>query len=263
MTQNERRRFLIEYLLNESPRYKNVEIPSDEAGQKYLLRSLMNVREPLPASDDFLHIQDEYLQETNRSHGITDIAELEPVTTHGNGDLYLWRGDITTLRVGAIVNAANSGMTGCWQPCHSCIDNCIHTFAGIQLRAVCADIMQKQGHEEPTGSAKITPAFNLPCDYVLHTVGPIISGPLTQRDCELLASCYTSCLDLAEQNNVQSIAFCCISTGVFHFPADRAAQIAVQTVENWKLEHDNGIKVVFNVFSEKDEAIYRKVLGIQ
>ena len=263
MTQSERRRFLIEYLLNESPRYKDVEIPSDEAGQKYLLRSLMNVREPLPASDDFLHIQDEYLQETNRSHGITDIEELEPVSSHGNGDLYLWRGNITTLRVGAIVNAANSGMTGCWQPCHSCIDNCIHTFAGIQLRKVCADIMQKQGHEEPTGSAKITPAFNLPCDYVLHTVGPIISGPLTQRDCDLLASCYTSCLDLAEQNNVQSIAFCCISTGVFHFPSDRAAQIAVQTVENWKREHDSGIKVVFNVFSEKDEAIYRDVFGIQ
>ena len=262
MTQSERRRFLIEYLLNESPRYKNVEIPEVEAGQKSLLRSLMNVREPLPVTDEFLRIQDEYLQETNRSHGITDIAELEPVAPHGNGDLCLWRGDITTLRVGAIVNAANSGMTGCWQPCHSCIDNCIHTFAGIQLREVCADIMQKQGHEEPTGSAKITPAFNLPCDYVLHTVGPIISGPLTQRDCELLASCYTSCLDLAEQNNVQSIAFCCISTGVFRFPADRAAQIAVQTVEKWKHEHDSGIKVVFNVFSEKDEAIYRQVLGI-
>ena len=120
--------------------------------------------------------------------------------------------------------------------------------------------MQKQGHEEPTGSAKITPAFNLPCEYVIHTVGPIISGPLTQHDCDLLANCYSSCLDLAEQNNVKSIAFCCISTGVFHFPADRAAQIAVQTVENWKLEHDSGIKVVFNVFSEKDEAIYREIL---
>ena len=264
MTQTERRRFLIEYLLNESPRYKNVEIPSDEAGQKYLLRSLMNVREPLPVTDKFLRIQDEYLQETNRSHGITDIAELEPVggfdKLNHRSDLYLWRGDITTLRVGAIVNAANSGMTGCWQPCHSCIDNCIHTFAGVQLREVCADIMQKQGHEEPTGSAKITPAFNLPCEYVIHTVGPIISGPLTQRDCELLASCYTSCLNLAEQNNVKSIAFCCISTGVFHFPADRAAQIAVQTVEKWKLEHSSNIKVVFNVFSEKDEAIYREIL---
>lgn len=254
MTQTERRRFLIEYLLNESPRYKDVEIPEDEAGQKYLLRSLMNVREVLPASDEFLRIQDEYLQETNRSHGITDIADLEPV----QGDLYLWRGDITTLKVGAIVNAANSAMTGCWQPCHACIDNCIHTFAGVQLRAVCADIMQKQGHEEATGQAKITPSFNLPCDYVLHTVGPIIYGELSQKDCELLASCYTSCLELASQNNVGSIAFCCISTGVFRFPADKAARIAVQTVEDWKREHNSRIKVVFNVFSQKDEDLYKR-----
>ena len=254
MTQTERRQFLIQYLLDES-NYDET-IPADEAGQKYLLRGLLNVREPLPASDEFLRVQDEYLRQENESHGITDLADLTPVPSRGNGDFYLWRGDITTLKVGAIVNAANSGMTGCWQPCHACIDNCIHTFAGVQLRKVCADIMQKQGHPEPTGTVKITPAFNLPCQYVLHTVGPIISGALTQRDCDLLASCYTSCLD------VQSVAFCCISTGVFRFPADSAAQIAVTTVEQWKARTHSGIKVIFNVFSQKDEALYQNVLGM-
>ena len=256
MTQTERRLFLIRALLAENA-YKET-IPGDEAGQKYLLRALMNVREPLPASDEFLRVQDEYLQEENRRHGITDIADLTPVAP--GSDLYLWRGDITTLKVGAIVNAANSGMTGCWQPCHACIDNCIHTFAGVQLRKACADIMQRQGYPEPTGKAKITPAFNLPCDYVLHTVGPIISGTLTQSDCDLLASCYTSCLDLAAGNNVASVAFCCISTGVFCFPPDRAAEIAIATVQDWKAQHKSAIKVVFNVFSAKDEAIYQRVL---
>ncbi len=256
MTQTERRLFLIRSLLAEDPRYAEVSLPADEAGQKRLFRSLVNVRPAIPADEAFLRVQDEYLQEETKARGITDIAELSPV----RGDLYLWRGDITTLKVGAIVNAANSGMTGCWQPCHSCIDNCIHTFAGVQLRKVCADIMQKQGHEEPTGQAKITQAFNLPCDFVLHTVGPIITGSLSERDCELLASCYKSCLNLAAQKGVQSIAFCCISTGVFRFPAERAAQIAVATVEEWKVQTESAMKVVFNVFSEKDEAIYEKTL---
>ena len=263
MTQTERRRFLIQYLLKENPRYDGVEIPNSEAEQKRLLRSLVNVREAIPASGDFLRVQDEYLQEENRSRGITDIADLKPVTatTLSDRDIYLWRGDITTLKVGAIVNAANSGMTGCYQPCHACIDNCIHTFAGIQLRGVCAEIMQKQGHEEPTGQAKITRAFNLPCDFVIHTVGPIVRGKLTDRDRELLASCYKSCLKLAEENGVQSIAFCCISTGVFHFPADKAARIAVSTVRDWKKRTESKMKVVFNVFSEKDEEIYKEVFG--
>ena len=257
MTQAERRQFLIQYLLKENPRYSYVEIPEREAEQKRLLRSLVNVREAIPASEEFLRVQDEYLQEENRNRGITDIAGLPTA----QDDLYLWRGDITTLKVGAIVNAANSGMTGCWQPCHSCIDNCIHTFAGIQLRGVCAEIMKKQGHEEPTGQAKITRAFNLPCDFVIHTVGPIVRGKLTDSDCELLASCYTSCLDLAQENGVQSIAFCCISTGVFCFPADKAARIAVETVCDWKKRTESTMKVVFNVFSEKDEEIYKEVLN--
>ena len=261
MTQKERRIFLIEYLLRENPAYHTLQMPNDEIEQKNLLRALMNIRPPQHTSEEFLRIQNSYLQEAIWQRGITDLAQLQPITTRGNGELYVWRGDITTLTVDAIVNAANSGMTGCWQPCHACIDNCIHTFAGVQLRAVCADIMQQQGHEEPTGTAKITSAFNLPCKYVLHTVGPSISEQLTERDCLLLAHCYTACLNLAAQNGVQSIAFCCISTGVFGFPAQQAAEIAITTVENWKAQNNSAMKIVFNVFSEKDETIYRTILS--
>ena len=256
MTQTERRRFLIEYLLAENSQYGGVQIPESEGEQKQLLRSLVNVRPADPASEAFLHTQDEYLQEENKLRGITDINDLVPVCN----DLYLWRGDITTLKVDAIVNAANSGMTGCWQPCHACIDNCIHTFAGIRLRAVCDSMMKKQGHEEPTGQAKITPAFNLPCKFVLHTVGPIVQGKLQKEHEELLASCYRSCMELAEENRVKSLAFCCISTGLFMFPNKRAAEIAVETVRNYYEETGSQMKVVFNVFSEKDEDIYRRIL---
>lgn len=256
MTQNERRLFLIQYLLGENPQYADIKIPDNQAEQKKLLRSLVNVRPALSVNNEFLKIQDEYLIEENKSRGVTEVESLSAVFE----DLYLWKGDITTLKAGAIVNAANSGMTGCYQPCHACIDNCIHTFAGIQLRAVCADIMKKQGYEEKTGQAKITKAFNLPCDYVIHTVGPIVDGKLTQKHCDLLASCYTSCLDIARENNVESIAFCCISTGVFHFPQEKAAEIAVCTVQKWKERTKSKIKVVFNVFSEKDEVIYKNIL---
>lgn len=258
MTQKERREFLIQYLLEENPKYENIEIPQSDDEQKYLFRSLVNVRPPLPASEDFLTVQNEYLMEENKSHGITDIKDLESVPLES--DLYLWRGDITTLKVDAIVNAANSGMTGCWIPNHICIDNCIHTFAGIQLRKVCAEIMEKQAHEEPTGKAKITPAFNLPCKFVLHTVGPIVKGKLTEFDCEMLASCYKSCLNLALENECASIAFCCISTGVFCFPQEKAAEIAVRIVREWKENTGDKMKVVFNVFSQKDESIYRGLL---
>ena len=258
MTQTERRQFLIRSLLAENSEYAGISIPQSESEQKRLFRSLVNVRPAQKVSDEFLRVQDEYLKEENESRGITDIADLHEI----RDGLYLWRGDITTLKVGAIVNAANSGMTGCYQPCHSCIDNCIHTFAGIQLRAVCADIMEKQGHEEPTGKAKITGAFNLPCDYVIHTVGPIVGGRLTERDCELLASCYKSCLEIAQENEIASIAFCCISTGVFRFPQEKAAEIAVSTVKEWKNRTGSNIKVVFNVFGEVDELIYKKVLGL-
>ena len=255
MTQAEKRSFLIEYLLSE--RKERITIPSDEYNQKRLLRSLFNIRMPKPVSDEFLQIQDEYLQEENRSKGITDIADLEPIQK----EIYLWQGDITTLKCGAIVNAANSQMLGCFNPCHGCIDNAIHTFAGVQLRRDCNEIMQKQGYDEPTGQAKLTPAYNLPCKYVIHTVGPIVQRYLTEKDCELLKSCYLSCLKLAEEKSVDSIAFCCISTGVFGFPQREAAQIAVDTVKEYKEESHSDIKVIFNVFKESDLAIYRGVLA--
>ncbi|MCM1025660.1 MAG: protein-ADP-ribose hydrolase [Roseburia sp.] len=257
MTQTERRIFLIRELLRERPEYRDAEIPVRVSEQKYLLRSLLNVRVPQPVSESFREMQDEYLREAIAEKGITDLADLRPVQEN----LYLWQGDITTLRCGAIVNAANSRMLGCFCPCHGCIDNAIHTFSGVQLRLACADLMREQGREEPAGRAKITLAYNLPCGYVLHTVGPIVSGRLTRREEELLASCYRSCLELAEENGVESVAFCCISTGEFHFPNQRAAEIAVETVKEYKRRTKSGMKVIFNVFKEIDYEIYRRLLG--
>lgn len=256
MTQSERRLYLIRELLKEQPQYQDIQIPAGRQEQKHLLRSLLNVRMPAPVSDEFLKTQDAYLQEETAKKGITDLADLKPIQDH----LYLWRGDITTLRCGAIVNAANSRMLGCFWPCHGCIDNAIHTCAGVQLRAACAALMEQQGHEEETGKAKITPAFNLPCDYVLHTVGPIVSGSLKETDKELLASCYRSCLELAAAHGVKSIAFCCISTGEFHFPNDAAADIAVTTVKKYLLETQSEMEVIFNVFKKADYKIYQKLL---
>ena len=254
MTQTERRIFLLNYLLSEQG--ESTAIPTDEYRQKRLLRSLFNIRMPKTVSEDFLKIQNEYLQEEIKRKGITNIADLQPL----QDGIYLWQGDITTLKCDAIVNAANSQMLGCFNQCHNCIDNAIHTFAGIQLRTVCNEIMQKQGYAEPTGQAKITPAYNLPCHYILHTVGPIVSGWLTDEDCELLKSCYLSCLTLAEKNGVKSIAFCCISTGVFGFPQKKAAQIAINTVNDYKTKTGSNIKVVFNVFKDEDLAFYQKLL---
>jgi O-acetyl-ADP-ribose deacetylase (regulator of RNase III) len=257
MTQKERRERLIGLLLEEQPGYRMAGVPDSEEEQKRLLRSLMNVRMAAPVSAEFERVQDEYLREENRRRGVVEVSDLVPVQT----GVYLWRGDITRLRCGAIVNAANSGMTGCYQPCHNCIDNCIHTYAGVQLRNYCNDLMERQGHLEPTGTAKLTPAFNLPCDYVIHTVGPIVQGRLTEKHRRQLEGCYRSCLEAAEENKVRSIAFCCISTGVFMFPNEEAAKIAVQTVKEYKAETGSGIEVIFNVFKEEDERIYRKLLG--
>lgn len=290
MTQAERRLYLITELLKEDKgsggltlgltpgKAGDFVISEDEKEQRDILRALMNVRKPFPLSDVFLKVQDEYLQQRNRERGITDIADLSPVREAGGfdtstglsdrrlnrrGQFYLWQGDITTLKVDAIVNAANSQLLGCFAPLHACIDNCIHTFAGIQLRLTCNELMKKQGHEEGTGLCKITPAYNLPSRFVLHTVGPIITTVVSAREKIQLASCYINCLETASSNQLESVAFCCISTGVFRFPAELAAQIAVETVEKWLAENpDSSVKkVFFNVFGNKDLEIYKKVLG--
>lgn len=250
---------MIRELLNEQPEYKDMRIPTDTQEQKDLLRALMNIRQPSPISDDFLKIQDEYLREELRREKIVDTDSLH--TVPADDRIALWQGDMTTLKVDAIVNPANSGMCGCFRPLHNCLDNIIHSRSGISLRLYCADMMKKQGHEEPTGQAKITPAFNLPCKYVIHTVGPIIYDRVRKEDERMLASCYKSCLKLADENGARSIALCCISTGVFRFPNERAAEIAVRTVREY-LNGNTGIqRVIFNVFKDIDREIYEGLLG--
>ena len=256
MNQSEKRLFLIQSLLNERPSCQKQVIPADSERQKILLRGLMNVRAPRPVETEFLQVQDTYLQGETAAKGITDVADLSPVQP----GLYLWQGDITTLRCDAIVNAANSGLTGCYVPNHRCIDNAIHTYAGVGLRLACAELMARQGYPEPTGQAKITPAFNLPCRYVLHTVGPIIYGAVTEKDKALLASCYRACLELAAERKLESVAFCCISTGEFHFPNALAAEIAVSTVREFLQKQTSVKKVIFNVFKDTDKAIYTQLL---
>ena len=228
--ENEKLKYLTAYLLSEHSEWNDLVFPTNESEQFHLYRSLVNIRPAGKASAEYLKAEDEFLRGLTAQKGITSVADLQPVEEH----IYLWKGDITTLQCGAIVNAANSGMTGCYHPCHNCIDNCIHTFAGVRLRLKCAEIMKAQGHEEPTGTAKITPAYNLPCDY-------------------------QSCLELAVQSGVKSIAFCCISTGVFGFPQEKAAEIAVDTIRTFLKTHE--IEVICNVFSEKDFRIYQRLLG--
>ena len=225
MTQNERLDFLINNLISEDNRYSNIVIPKNSEEKFNLFRSLVNVRESKQISNEFIKLQDDYLQERLTEINITNAYDLQAISNK----LYLWQGDITTLKCGAIVNAANSAMLGCFVPCHKCIDNAIHTFSGVQLRLECNRIMKLQGHKEQTGAAKITKAYNLPCDYILHTVGPIVYGRLTDEHCKLLASCYRSCLELAE------------------------------TVKDY-LKHSELERVIFNVFKDTDKKIYEKLL---
>lgn len=255
MTQDLRANTLIEYLLDE--RGMAHSIPTDTLGKKRLLRALLNTRMPSNASKEFLNLQGEYLQEELRLKGVTDAEDLQSLLP----DIYLWKGDITTLRCDGIVNAANSELLGCFCPNHGCIDNAIHTFAGVELRLECAEIMKKQGREEKTGEVKVTKAYNLPSKYVLHTVGPIVCGGLTQRHKDELASCYLSCLKAADEMKMKSIAFCCISTGEFMFPNDCAAKIAVDSVMKYKERTHSGINVIFNVFKENDYDIYKGLLS--
>ena len=258
MTHDEQRVWLIRQLLKERPEYQALDIPMEAQQQKNLLRALMNVRLPEPISEEILNVQDAYLSEENRRAGITDLADLQPIPADSR--MYLWQGDMTSLKVDAITNPANSAMLGCFQPLHSCADNIIGSKAGIRLRLRCNEIMCAQGHEEPTGQAKITPGYNLPCKYIIHTVGPIVDGRLTKEHERLLASCYRSCLELADQYQLKSIALCCISTGVFMFPNQRAAEIAVGTVRKYYAETGSQIKTVFNVYKDLDWKIYRDIL---
>lgn len=264
MNRSEKLLYLIKYLLAENSEYENVTMPENAAERFRLFRSLVNVRAPNPVSEEFLKIQDEFLRETLSEKGIVDYKELAPIEPR----VYLWQGDITTLKCGAIVNAANSAMLGCFCPCHGCIDNAIHTFSGVQLRLECSEIMHAlsasrktlQCFEEPVGQAKITSAYNLPCEKVIHTVGPYVGGKLTKTHCEQLRSCYAECLKTAVQNGISSIAFCCISTGEFRFPNEKAAEIAVETVREFMQSYDS-IEVIFNVFKNEDYVIYKKLLG--
>ncbi len=259
MTHEEQRRYLIRALLAEDAGYQGIAVPEDAQGQRDLLRALMNLRPPRPVTQEFLAVQDAYLSARRERAGVVDALAL-PVLRRDRR-LALWQGDITTLRADAIVNAANSGLRGCFRPLHACIDNQIHTQSGVQLRLCCDELMNRQGHDEPAGRAKLTPAFNLPCRYVLHTVGPAVQGRVTRRDRALLASCYRSCLELAAAHGLESVAFCCISTGVFHFPNREAAEIAVKTVTGF-LETPSSIqRVIFNVFQDADRQLYRALLG--
>lgn len=257
MTQSEKLEYLIKYLLNE--RSLRQPLPESEEERFRLFRALVNTRDPMEDEGEFLAVQDAYLSEYISEKGITRAADLPRCTKDER--ISIWQGDITLLEADAIVNAANSAMLGCWVPNHACIDNCIHTFAGVQLRRDCGRIMRAQGHDEPTGTAKITPAYSLPSRFVLHTVGPIISGPVTERDKELLASSYRSCFELAEENGLESIAYCCISTGVFRFPNDLAAKVAIKTVQEC-LEGAKTVKhIIFNVFKDIDKELYANILG--
>lgn len=252
MNRLEKRKYLIGYLLSESNRH--TEIPQDENEQKRMLRALLNVRPPMPVSEKFLEIQDDYLTERKNERRVIDVNKL--VYTH---NIALFKGDVTTLGADAIVNAANSAMLGCFRPNHGCIDNAIHTFAGVQLRLECNAVMQ--GREAENGEVVVTRAYNLPSRFVFHTVGPIVCGRVTKENEADLKKCYLNCLSKAEEANLESIAFCCISTGVFGYPKEEAALVAVKTVKEWLNKTKSDLKVVFDVFTEEDYDIYRRILG--
>ena len=262
--QEQRLDLLVEAFKEDSVTYKDLQTPSDQEGKRRILRSLMNIRMPEKMADDVVAAQDEYLQERAEEKGIVNLSDIPVI----RGSLSIWQGDITRLAVDAIVNAANSQMLGCFIPMHTCIDNCIHTYAGIQLREECNRQMEQlrvkygKDYEQPTAVPMLTDAYNLPAKKVIHIVGPIVQYKLTQKLEQDLTDCYRNTLDMCLENGLKSVAFCCISTGVFHFPNDRAAEIAVQTVQEWLREHDGQMeRVIFNVFKDEDRRIYERLLS--
>ena len=262
-TQNGRLNYLVEEFKADSVQYKDLQTPEDTEGKRRILRSLMNIRMPRKMDEAVLAVQDEYLQARIRENGIVELADIPIIRDR----MSIWQGDITRLAVDAIVNAANSQMLGCFVPMHTCIDNCIHTFAGVQLRAECARQMEQlksrygRDYEQPTALPMLTDAYNLPARKVIHIVGPIVQGRLTASLENDLAACYRNTLDMCLENGLKSVAFCCISTGVFHFPNKRAAEIAVQTVTGWLSEHPGEMeRVIFNVFKDEDKAYYEQLL---
>ena len=272
-TQDERLDQLISDFKAETVEYRNMPVPDDREGKRRILRSLMNVRMPRKTAERTLLIQDEYLTERAAERGVVQLEDI-PTLAEAYGielpfadKLSLWQGDITRLAVDAIVNAANSQMLGCFIPMHSCIDNCIHSFAGVQLRAECKEKMDElrarygSDYEQPTAVPMLTDAYNLPAKKVIHIVGPIVEGRLTEEHKRQLAACYRNTLELCAANSLRTVAFCCISTGVFHFPAERAAEIAVQTVTEWLSGRPGAMdRVIFNVFSDRSRAIYEQIL---
>ena len=263
-TQEERLDYLVEEFKADSGEYKDIETPKDTEGKRNILRSLMNIRMPRDISPDVIRVQDEYLKGRMDEKGVVTLEDI-PETRDG---ISIWQGDITRLAVDAIVNAANSQMLGCFVPMHACIDNCIHTYAGVQLRAECNrqmnELRERHGaaYEQPTAVPMLTEGYNLPAKKVIHVVGPIVQYELTPELEKDLADCYRNTLDMCKENGLKSVAFCCISTGVFHFPAERAGEIAVETVTDWMSEHPGEVdRVIFNVFKDEDKAIYEGLLS--
>ena len=242
---------LIEILCNE--RGKRVPLLPESEKPNYF-RSLCNVRPPMPVTAEFLALQDEYLTEKKRERGVANVDDFD----FADG-IALFKGDITTLNADGIVNAANSAMLGCFRPLHNCIDNVIHSAAGVQVRCDCNDIMR--GKEAENGEVIVTKAYNLPSRFIFHTVGPIVSGGVTAKNENDLRKCYLNCLGKADEMNLKTLAFCCISTGVFGYPKEAAAKVAVETVKAYKARTKSTLKVIFNVFTEEDYAIYKRLLG--
>ncbi|MBD5157683.1 MAG: protein-ADP-ribose hydrolase [Butyrivibrio sp.] len=274
MNANELTNLFLDKLKEDSVEYRNLETSGySQTEKKNAIRSLMNIRMPRELSEELSALQDGYLREALQAKGTVALSDIPTVKEQFDSKapfaekISLWQGDITRLKVGAIVNAANSQMLGCFVPCHGCIDNAIHTAAGMQLRAECSRIMHHRrikygsGYEEPTGTATLTKAYNLPCDYVIHTVGPIVYSKLNDALCLDLQNCYESVLKCCAENSIKSVAFCCISTGEFHFPNEKAAEIALETVTHFLKTHDDcPERIIFNVFKDSDLKIYEKLL---